>query len=132
MLWISDCPIDPHTFESTYIPKVHVIGDASIAYPIPKSASAANSEAKLCALVIVALLADEAPPAPSFHNTCYSIAAPGYGFSVNAIYDVRNGKINAVDGAGGVSPLAAPLSVREKEAEYAHGWYASVTSDAFC
>lgn len=125
------CPIRPETFESALVPKVHVIGDASVAYPIPKSASAANSEAKLCALAITALLADETPPPASFHNTCYSIAAPDYGFSVNGIYDVRDGKINAIDKAGGVSPLAAPRTVRAKEAEYAHGWYASITAEAF-
>lgn len=125
------CPIDPATFESALIPKLHVIGDATIAHPIPKSASAANSEAKLCALAIVALLAGEEPPPASFHNTCYSIVAPDYGFSVNGIYDVRDGRIHAIERAGGVSPLNAPMSVRKKEAEYAHGWYASITREAF-
>jgi len=125
------CPIDPETFESVLIPRVHVIGDATIAYPMPKSASAANSQAKQVALAIVSLLADEAPPPPSFHNTCYSIAAPGYGFSVNGIYNVREGAIHAIDRAGGVSPLDAPLFVREKEADYAYGWYASITEEAF-
>lgn len=125
------CPVNPATFESALVPGVHVIGDASIAHPIPKSASAANSEAKLCALAITAMLAGEEPPPPSFHNTCYSIVAPDYGFSVSGIYGVRDGHIHAIDKAGGVSPLAAPMSVRKKEAEYAHGWYASITEDAF-
>lgn len=125
------CPIKPDTFESALVEKVHVIGDASIAYPIPKSASAANSEAKLCALAIVALLADEAPPPASLHNTCYSMAAPDYGFSVNGIYDVRDGKINTIDRAGGVSPLAAPASLRKKEARYARDWYDSIVRDSF-
>ena len=125
------CDIDPATFESRRLDKVHVIGDASVAYPIPKSATAANSEAKLCALAIVAMLADEPPPPPSFHNTCYSIAAPDYGFSVNAIYNVRDGKIKAIGEAGGLSPLAAPTDVRKREAEYAHGWYRSITHEAF-
>ncbi len=125
------CDVDPATFESTEVDKVHVIGDASVAYPIPKSASAANSQAKLCALAIVALLADERPPAPSFHNTCYSIAAPDYGFSVNGMYEVRDNHIHPIDRAGGVSPLAASAEVRKREADYARGWYASVTQEAF-
>ncbi len=125
------CPVEPETFESSLVPGVHVIGDATIAHPIPKSASAANSEAKLCALAIVALLAGAEPPPASFHNTCYSLAAPDYGFSVSGIYDVKDGHINAVARAGGVSPLAAPLSVRKREAEYAYGWYASITGDTF-
>lgn len=125
------CPIQPGTFESERIEKAHVIGDSSIAYPLPKSASAANSEAKLCAIAIVALLAGEQPPPPSLHNTCYSVAAPDYGFSVNGIYNVRAGQINAVDHAGGLSPLAASPQLRRQEADYAHGWYDSITRDSF-
>src|SRR6185436_1734009 len=43
------CPIDPVTFESKLVPGVHVIGDAAIAGAMPKSAFAANSQAKTCA-----------------------------------------------------------------------------------
>lgn len=125
------CPIEPLTFESSLIEKVHVLGDATIAHPIPKSASAANSQAKLCALSIVAMLAGEQPPAASLHNTCYSLAAPDYGFSVSGIYTVADGHIQVAKEAGGVSPLSAPASVRKREAEFAYGWYASITQDTF-
>lgn len=125
------CSIQPHTFESALRPNIHIIGDAIVADPIPKSASAANSQAKHCALAVAALLAGGVPPKPSFHNTCYSIVAPGYGFSVSGIYEVRNNRIHAIPEAGGVSPLAAPLSVRQDEAGYAHGWYVSITADSF-
>ena len=37
------CPIDPQTFESLLVAGVHVIGDACIADPMPKAASAANA-----------------------------------------------------------------------------------------
>src|ERR1700674_5179743 len=47
------CPIDPTSFASKLVPNIHVIGDACIAGQIPKSASAANAEAKACAAVIV-------------------------------------------------------------------------------
>ncbi|OIQ69537.1 sulfide dehydrogenase [flavocytochrome c] flavoprotein chain precursor [mine drainage metagenome] len=43
------CPIDPLTFASKLVPNIHVIGDACIGGGIPKSASAANAEAKACA-----------------------------------------------------------------------------------
>src|SRR5207245_2293372 len=46
------CPIDPTTFESKLQPGVHVIGDAAIAGAMPKSAFAANSQAKTCAAAI--------------------------------------------------------------------------------
>ena len=40
------CPIDPVTFESRLQPNVHVIGDASIAGGMPRSASPANAQGK--------------------------------------------------------------------------------------
>src|SRR5262249_18323708 len=43
------CPIDPVTFESKLQAGIHVIGDAAIAGAMPKSAFAANSQAKGCA-----------------------------------------------------------------------------------
>jgi sulfide dehydrogenase [flavocytochrome c] flavoprotein chain len=40
------CPIDPVSFASTLQPNIHVIGDAAIAGAMPKSAFAANAQAK--------------------------------------------------------------------------------------
>lgn len=125
------CPIDANTFESTLIPRIHVIGDATIAYPMPKSATSANSQAKLCALAVTALLNDEAPPPASLHNTCYSFAAPDYAFSINGIYKASDGKIVATPDGGGVSPLAASAEYRAREAVYAQDWYRSIIKDSF-
>ena len=51
------CPIDPVTFESKLQPGIHVIGDAAIAGAMPKSAFAANAQAKVCAEAVAQLLA---------------------------------------------------------------------------
>ncbi len=51
------CPIDPVSFESRLLPNIHVIGDAAIAGAMPKSAFAANAQAKVCASAVAALLA---------------------------------------------------------------------------
>ena len=51
------CPIDPATFESKLLPGIHVIGDAAIAGAMPKSAFAANAQAKVCAAAVAQLLA---------------------------------------------------------------------------
>ena len=53
------CPIDPVTFESKLQPNVHVIGDAAIAGGMPKSAFAANAQAKVCAVAVASLLRGE-------------------------------------------------------------------------
>lgn len=125
------CPIDPKTFESTLIPSVHVIGDACSAEPMPKSASGANSQAKACALAILAYQDGATPGDPSLHNTCYSLVGVDYGISINAIYQVRDKKLSAIAGAGGLSPEQANSEVRRKEARYTHGWYSSIVADSF-
>jgi NADPH-dependent 2,4-dienoyl-CoA reductase/sulfur reductase-like enzyme len=95
------CPINPVTFESTLQPNIHVIGDACIAGAMPKSAFAANSEAKVAAAAIAKLLAGEKPDDPRLLNTCYSVAAPDYGFSVAGVYKPTNGQLMDIPGAGG-------------------------------
>ena len=73
------CPIDPVTFESKLQPGIHVIGDAAIAGAMPKSAFAANAQAKVCADAVAQLLAGRHAAEPRLINTCYSLVAPGYG-----------------------------------------------------
>jgi len=125
------CPVDPRTLESALQPNVHILGDAIEAGAMPKSASSANSQAKICAAAIVAALAGEAPEAPSFSSTCYSFLAPNYAVSVTGGYRLIDGVIAEVPHSGGVSPLAAPASRREQEALFAEGWYSGITEDSF-
>ena len=68
---------------------------------------------------------------PSWINTCYSLVSADYGISVAAVYRYDGKSIVAVKGAGGVSPLEAPRSLRKMEALYADGWYKSITADMF-
>ncbi len=125
------CPVDPVTFESRLVPDIHVIGDAAIMGAMPKSAFAANAQAKVCAEAIVSLLAGQKPQEPLLINTCYSLAAPGYGISVAGVYHVDKGQLTDVDGAGGTSPLDAPAEQRAKEAGYAEAWYDTITHQVF-
>ncbi|HHC72454.1 MAG TPA: cytochrome C [Thiotrichales bacterium] len=127
------CPIDGRTFESTLIKGIHVIGDASIAKPLPKSGYAANSEAKVCAAAIAALLQDRPVPEPSWVNTCYSLVAHDYGISVAMVYEIDHatGKISKVQGAGGLSPADAPPKFRRNEALYAQSWWMTITADTW-
>jgi sulfide dehydrogenase [flavocytochrome c] flavoprotein subunit len=125
------CPVDQQTFESKLRENVHVIGDACIAGTMPKSGYSANSQAKVCAAAIGALIDGAEPPLPSYINTCYSIIAPDYGISVAAVYRLENGKIVAVEGAGGTSPLNASAWERKMEATYARSWFDNITSDIF-
>jgi sulfide dehydrogenase [flavocytochrome c] flavoprotein subunit len=125
------CPVNQRTFESKLQKDVHVIGDASIATPMPKSGFAASSQGKVCATAIVASLTGQEMPDPSYVNTCYSLVGPDYGISVAAVYRLGDAGIAAVPGAGGVSPKDAGDEFRVAESRYAVGWYQSITSDTW-
>jgi len=125
------CPIDPVTFESLLVPGIHVVGDAAIAGAVPKSAFAANAAAKVCAVAVAKLARGEPPAAPKFVNTCYSVVAPDYGFSIAGVYQPVNGQWLEVEGAGGVSPIAAPPALRREEAKLAYGWFNTITAEIF-
>jgi sulfide dehydrogenase [flavocytochrome c] flavoprotein subunit len=126
------CPVDQKTFESTLHKGVHVIGDACIAGAMPKSGYAANSQAKVCAAAVVAMLNDGEVGVPSYVNTCYSIAGPEWGISVAGVYKLgADGKIAEVPGSGGLTPMDAPEWAHKREVEYAHSWYKNIVKDSF-
>ncbi len=125
------CPIDLHTFESTIHPNIHVIGDASIAKGMPKSGYAANSEAKVCAMSIVALLNGHEPGTPAYVNTCYSIVGKDYGISVAAVYKLAEDGSKITKVSGGLTPKNASPEARKREVAYAHSWFNNITSDIF-
>ena len=126
------CPIDPVTFESKLQPRIHVIGDAAIAGAMPKSAFAANSQAKTCAAAVATLLTGGTPPTPKLINTCYSLVAPDYGISVAGVYQPSaGGQLADVPGAGGVSAADAPRATRAAEAVLAEAWFRTITAEVF-
>ncbi len=129
------CPVHLNTFESTIHANIHVIGDAAIQSPLPKSGYAANSEAKVCAAAVVALLNDMKTPQPSYVNTCYSVIAPGDGISVAMVYRYNNetSKIDKVKGSGGLTPGydKSSMEMRAREEQYAHSWFNNITNDVF-
>src|SRR5499426_1611117 len=125
------CPIDPVTFESKLQQNIHVIGDASIAGAMPKSAFSANAQAKVCAAAVAKLLAGGSSGEPKLINTCYSLVAPDYGISIVGVYRPADGQIKEVEGSGGVSPADAPRSTRALEATFANGWFNTITGEVF-
>ncbi|MET0102942.1 MAG: NAD(P)/FAD-dependent oxidoreductase [Sedimenticola sp.] len=125
------CPVDKLTFESTRHKDVYVLGDASSAAKMPKSAYAANSQAKVAAVAIVSKFNDLPVGDPTFVNTCYSIISHEHGISVAAVYslDRANNMILPIKGAGGLSPMDASDAQRKREVSYAHSWFENVIND---
>ena len=116
--------MNPTTFESTVAKGVHVIGDACVAGAMPKSGYSANSEAKVCAANIVALMNGRETTEMSGINTCYSYITDKEAVSVAGVYAVKDGAIIAVPGSGGVSP-----DLSELEAVYASSWLKNILTE---
>ncbi len=109
---------------------------------MPKSAYAANSQAKVAAAAVVAMLKGEEPGTPSYVNTCYSIVGTDYGISVAGVYRlsadgsaIEDVKFTGEDGkevtAGGVTPADAPDWALAREVQYAYSWYKNIVGDSF-
>ena len=81
----------PVTFEAHAQKGVHVIGDSAIAGGMPKSAFAANAQAKACAQAVALMLRGAQAPEPKLINTCYSLVKPDYGISVAGVVRARQG-----------------------------------------
>ncbi|MDA8255093.1 MAG: FAD/NAD(P)-binding oxidoreductase [Betaproteobacteria bacterium] len=121
------CPVNATTFESTKQAGIHVIGDACVAGAMPKSGYSANSEAKVCATNIVALMNGKEITDLSGINTCYSYITDKDAVSVASVYAVKEGKIVAVPNSGGVSP--ADFSAAKLEAIYAESWLRNILTE---
>ena len=126
------CPIHGKSFESTIHPGIHIVGDAAIQSPLPKSGYAANSEAKVVAAAVVNLLNGKEPGTPSWVNTCYSVVAPEDGISVAMVYKLgEDGKVMKVQGSGGLTPMDSSAEERAREVQYAYSWFNNITKDIF-
>ncbi|AEG01029.1 NAD(P)/FAD-dependent oxidoreductase [Methylomonas methanica] len=125
------CPVNPKTAQSLFDQHIHVIGDAAHFTPIPKSAFAANSEAKACAVAVFSLLNQQEVPAPNWLNICYSLITPKHGISVAGVYQLDSEHaVAAIKGAGGTSRVGAgDLSLLE--ANYAQSAYRSLVNNSF-
>lgn len=125
------CPVHKRTFESKRHKDIYVLGDASSAAKLPKSAYAANSQAKVAAAAIVSRFHDLEPGDPTFVNTCYSVVGEDFGISVAAVYtlDAATNTIEPIPNSGGISPAKVSPEIRKREVSYAHSWFKNVIND---
>jgi len=100
---------------------------ACIAGATPKSGYSANSQAKVCATNVVALMIGRETIEMSGINTFHSYLAGEEAISVAGVYKVAEGKIVAVPNSGGVSP--ADFSATKLEAIYAESWLRNILTE---
>jgi len=116
------------TMESTAVPGVHVLGDATFpASLMPKSGHMANQHAKLAAAAVIQLLKGEPVNAtPVLMNTCYSFVTPKDVIHVASVhqFDSKENTFKTVPGSGGVSAAA-----NQVEGRYALSWADNIWAD---
>jgi sulfide dehydrogenase [flavocytochrome c] flavoprotein subunit len=116
------------TMESTAVPNIHVLGDATFPAPLmPKSGHMANQQAKVAAAAIIQLLKGEPVNSqPVVMNTCYSFVTATDVVHVASVhqYDAKDKTFKTVPGSGGVSAQASSL-----EGRYALAWADNIWAD---
>ena len=127
------CPIDHTTMESKRHANIHVIGDSCVANAMPKSGFSANTQAKVAAVQILHLLADEAPEEPAWSNVCFSRVSGEYGVSIADLFrrNRETDEIELIEPAGGISPLNASHQFNRFEALYQEAWLENFVADSF-
>lgn len=118
------CPVNATTFESTLQKDIFVIGDACSGAPMPKSANAANNQAKACAMNLAAVMNGKKPVAPILSNVCYSFVTNHLAMSIAGVYKTSGSDLITVPGAGGVA-----TDYSEREATYGRAWLKSIMDD---
>ncbi len=120
--------VDWLTMESTAVPGVHVLGDATFSAPLmPKSGHMANQHAKVAAAAIIELLKGQpVNPTPVVLNTCYSFVTARDVIHVASVhqYDAKDKIFKTVPGSGGVS-----VAANQVEGRNALAWAENIWAD---
>jgi sulfide dehydrogenase [flavocytochrome c] flavoprotein chain len=127
------CPVKPDSFASVKADNVYVLGDAAFAAEMPKSAYAANSQARVVSAMLLSDLAGTPKPAASYRNTCWSFLAPDNSAKIGADYapgEVR-GKPGLVPSGSFVSQPGEAAALRKEVNAESFAWYDTLTNDIF-
>lgn len=122
-------PIDPASMRSKADPNIYVLGDASIASAMPKSAFSANSQAKVAVNAIRAELTDYSLPPARYNNTCWSLISPNNSVKVGATYQAGTQSIEVVSNF--ISQTGEDSATRKVNFEDSVGWYSDIAMDIF-
>jgi sulfide dehydrogenase [flavocytochrome c] flavoprotein subunit len=123
------CPIDAASMKSKLDANVFVIGDACIPGDMPKSAFAANSQAKVAAMTIRGELTGARTFPARYSNTCWSLIAPDDTVKVGGRYENKDGAIASVEGF--ISQTGETAALRKQTQEENIGWYDGIVADVF-
>ncbi len=123
------------SYESTAVPGIHVIGDASQC-GLPKAGHVGNQEAKICADAVVRLLAQQPlDMAPVANSACYSPITASTASWLTAVYQydptTASMKVSANGGSTvGATPTEAG-SISSENMQDMNTWFKSLMGDSF-
>lgn len=123
-------PVDPATMQAKANAAIYVLGDATVAAEMPKSAFSANSQAKVAVNQILGDLVPGKQKFPArYRNTCWSLVAPDDCIKVGANYAAADGKF----GPSGsfVSQKGEDAKLRKQNFAESVDWYDGIIADMF-
>ncbi len=116
------CMVDHVTYESVKAKNIHVVGDATIGIPVPKSGTVANAMGKIAATAVVHLLNGRPAPAMPPMNVCYSWVSDSEAMAVVNAYRIDGGKVVQIEQK--LTPGQSALY-----AQHAQAWATSIWAD---
>ncbi|MEH6775188.1 MAG: NAD(P)/FAD-dependent oxidoreductase, partial [Cereibacter changlensis] len=122
-------PVAPESLRSKIDEAVFVLGDSALQGDMPKSASAANSQAAVVVRAIRADLLGTKLRNADYANTCWSLLAPDDGVKVGGAYEATPEKIASVHHF--ISEAHEDAALRKATYEESIGWYDGITADIF-
>ncbi|OYY68668.1 MAG: hypothetical protein B7Y61_20330 [Rhizobiales bacterium 35-66-30] len=96
---------------------------------MPKSAFAANSQAKVAAMAVRAQLTGAKAFPARYSNTCWSLIDTDDAVKVGGRYAPADGRIKEIEGF--VSKTDESADLRKQTGAENIGWYAAITADIF-
>lgn len=123
------CPIDPATMKSTMDTNIYIVGDASIAGDMPKSAFSANSQAKVAAMGVRGELTGSRTFPARYTNTCWSLIWDDDAVKVGGQFEPRPDKITST--VPFISQTGESAALRKETQGENMGWYAGIVADIF-
>jgi sulfide dehydrogenase [flavocytochrome c] flavoprotein subunit len=106
---------------------IHIIGDSCAAGPMVKSGYSTNSQAKACAINVVALMNGDETVEFSGINVCYADIRENESVTLALVYKSDKGTITTVPGSGGISP--ADFSNARQEHIYGESWLKNIMTE---